>query len=339
MDEKKIPAPTKPSFEEDDQDQDRLSSLLSSIQSGWKVTILREQPGWCRGHLETIEYYGADDNEPIDVDYLIRQWGGRKLHLKVLNERSKWVGGGSISLFSYPPKVRGQILNEADMYGMTPGPQAMLNPAVPQQPYPTQQPQFDVAKLFEMASNQKGANFESVMKMMETFRSQMPQPQQLDPMAGFQQMLGMAQVFKQMKDVFGDMGGDGGGGGGGGDDGITPIAAEVVKALVNQNQRPVAPARGVLTGPRPGFTGPPQKGAPPQNTPPTQQQNAPPTKVDIEPDNIMQIAKHISDLDPEDAAGCVHLAFEGMPKDKRDQAAQHFMSQMGDEEGEEPGPR
>lgn len=334
MDEKEIPTTAKPSLDEKEVDtasQDRLSGLLSSIQSGWKVTILRGEPGWCRGHLETIEYYGDEDNEPIDVNYLIRQWGGRKLYLKVHNEGGKWVGGGSISLFSYPPKVRGQILNEMESYGMTPGPQGTFSQNVqPHYPPPPPQPGFDVAKLFEMASNQKGANLESVMKMMETFRAQMPQPQPVDPMAGMQQMMGMAQMFKQMREIFGDLGGDGGGGGGGGDgDGIAPIAAEVVKALVASRQQP-APARGSLTGPRPGFTGPPKSGAPTQNAP----QNVPPPKEnDIEAGNIMQIAKRLSDLNPEDAAGCIHLAYEGMPKEKSEEAAQAFMRQMGDGEG------
>lgn len=336
MDEKKIPPQEEPNFSEKEPNhdsQDRLTGLLSSIQNGWQVTILRGQPGWCRGHLETIEYYGSDENEPIDVNYLIRQWGGRKLYLRVHDEKGRYAGGGSISLFTYPPKIRGQILNESDQYGMSPGPQGTFTQNVPppmhHPPQPPSAQPFDITKLFELASKQKNADLGSVMELMKNFQSQVQAPQQqVDPMAGMQQMVAMAQMFKQMKEVFGELGGDGGGGGGS-EDGIAPIAAEVVKALVANRQQP-APARGSLTGPRPGFTGPPKSGAPTQNAP----QNVPPPKEnDIEAGNIMQIAKRLSDLNPEDAAGCIHLAYEGMPKEKSEEAAQAFMRQMGDGEG------
>lgn len=52
----------------------------------------------------------------------------------------------------------------------------------------------------------------------------------------------------------------------------------------------------------------------------------------------MQIASRISDLEPEDAAGCVHLAFEGMPKSKREETKQHFIAQMVEGGEEEGGP-
>lgn len=293
----------------DQRSTDRLTYLLSSLERGWKVVVLREQPTWCRGHLETIEYFG-DDDEPIDIDYLIRMWGGRKLHLKIHNERGQWIGGGSISLYSYPPKVRGKIIKEEEFYGSIPGPQASMTPAMI--PHQIQAPNLDISKILDLVSKQKGADLGSMLKLLEYAQGR-PAVQQQNPL---EQMLGMAQIFRQFKDVFSDFGGSTSTD----SDDMTPIFGEIVKALVQKKDKPSS--RGALAPPKL-----PRKSLPMPAANPQESTGKSDSKRD-EKETITQIARKMSDLEPEDAAGVVFLALDGMPPDKRQAAMQTFLSNM-----------
>lgn len=308
----KIDRTERPSREQNS--QDRLERLLSSLERGWKVVILRQQPTWCRGHLETIEYFGEDD-EPIDIDYLIRTWGGSRLHLKIHNESGQWLGGGSVSLFSYPPKVRGKILKEEDMIGANIGHAATVIPAVHNQG-------IDIGKILDILSK-KGSGFDAanMVKLIEIAQNRnlaqpaAPPPQQ-NPM---EQMIQMATAFKQMQQIFG--GGDFGSGGGGDGDNLAPIAAEVVKALVQKKQSP--PSRGALLPPQP-QSAPIEKPKPLPSRPKQKTDNG-------ELKTITQLANKISNMDPDDAAGVVFLALDGMDEKKRAAAMQSFLASMNDD--------
>jgi len=339
MDEKKDFLPN----EIDPEEGDRLSMLLSNLSMGWKVSILREQPSWARGHLETIEYYG-EDQEPIDIDYLIRRWGGRKLTLKIHNERGKWLGGGSVALFSYPPRVHGQVITEADVIGLGMNQnQYSQNQQWPSQhsPPPQSPPQsgLDTLKILELMSKQKGGGLDwtSAIKLAEMFsatRTQTTQPTHIQ--GGFDQMIQMMSAMKQMREFMSDFGG---GGSDGGEDSILPLATEVTKALVSrtqqQNQTFHPPTRGALAPPKNWRPSPPV-----QNTNiverPKQQNNGEltqptqPTNTENKRQTVMQLAKAISELDPNDAAGCVALALDGMGEERGQKAMAAFFDMQND---------
>jgi len=303
--------------------QERLGILLSTLERGWKIVVMREQPSWCRGHLETIEYFG-DEDEPVDIEYLVRTWGGKRLHVKILGDRGRWLGGASIPLYSYEPKVRGKIIHENDHYGTTQGPNATTTPALsPYYPPPQQSSpsgQLDLTKIIELMSRQKGSDIGSMLKLLEYAqgRSAIQAPQSQNSMDQFMQM---ATMFRQMRDIFGDLSGpretD--------SDSIMPIAGEVIKSLLNRQNNDKPPRRGTLL--------PPKMESKPSLLP--QQPKS-------EQDNILSLSKKISDLPAEDAAGVAFLALDAMPPDKKQQVIESILSEMSgfvdeDEESDKIG--
>lgn len=327
------------SNETDDQ-FDALAEGLAQLSPNWKVSIQRVQPAWCKGHLETIDIYDPSDHG-IDMDYLIRKWGGRKLWIRILNEKGQYKSSGTINLFSFPPRVNGQELREHEVYGMTEND----NPNRPNfqpmtiAPATTQHQQgglgLDIGKLIDiiMKKGGAGADVGSILQIMEYARSQsQPQPQmQLQGM--MEQMAGMMGMFTQMRQLFGDM--QGGGGGGGTDDSLTPMIGEVAKALLTRQQPAAAapPPRGSLAPPRQQFQAPP-----PPPKPQLQAQPAPtpipvPDQGQNEPDDfdiVEKLGSDLSNLDPEDAAEAVMLAMDSMPEEKRGLAMRAFFS-MGEQ--------
>ena len=314
--------PKKTSKEE--RSQERLENLLGSLEQGWKITIKREQPSWCRGHLETIEIYDpSEDGAQVDLEYLVRTWGGQKLHLKVLDENSRWLGGGSVSLFSFPPRVRGKLLSEEDAIGSN---KTQLQPF---QPYPPPQspPQFDMNKILDLITKQKGADIPMLLKLLELSQARSaPQYTGMNQITGMaDQMMGMMTLFKEMKNVFGDS--SGGGGQGGSEDALSPVFAEVIKGLV-QTKNTDRPSRGALVPPKTKFR--------PKSLPPIEKPTEKPTDPNQKPntgrDQVLSLAEQLSRLSPEDASGVVLLAMDRMSAEKRELAMKSFVSDMSDEE-------
>lgn len=304
---------------------EKLTRLLSSLQAGWKVAILRQQPSWCKGHLETIEIYNpGDEGSQIDVNYLIREWGGQLLFLKIHDERGKWVGGGAVSLFSYPPKVHGKVLREPDYT-------EILNPApqTPPWPYPypppqqTAAPTLDFGKLLDIVMKQKNSDPAMLLKVLEL--QQQAQQRQAPPMSQnpLEQMMGMLSLFREMRGVFGELAGVGGGGGGGDDGGMMPMIAEVVKGLMAKQNQPL-PQRRVLSPPRqaPNMAGHDTA----QPLPPTQSVD------ESNRETLGSIADKLARLAPDDAAEVVLTALGNMPEQDRSRAMTAFLSQMNEDE-------
>jgi len=294
---------------------ERLNRLLASVEMGWKISIIREQPTWCRGHLETFEVF--DPSESVDIDYLIRTWGGQRLHLKVHDHRGQWVGGGSISLYSYPPKVQGAEITQKDVFGHAPMQQSM--PVIPvQQSGFGQTQQIDIAKLFQLLQTGKKSELDLALKILDR-APQTVQPQQtVQPMGSMiADMAAMLQMFGQMRELFGTgehfARSD--------DDSLTPVIGDVIKALFenrqNQGQNPtVKPA---LVAPKIGPM-------------PTKQPNH--SVPDLRPvtglgdSNLSQIADKLSSLSASDAVDVLMQALGNMPEKKRQEAMQTFFSEI-----------
>jgi len=301
--------------------QERLERLLGNLEQGWKITIKREQPSWCRGHLETIEIYDpSEDGSQVDLEYLVRMWGGQKLHLKVMDEKARWLGGGSISLFSYPPKVRGKLLLEEESLGGGPNSPVTQIPFPPYPPPP--QAQFDMNKILDLISKQKGADIPTLLKLLEISQARStPQYNAMSQMTGMaDQMLGMMTLFKEMKNVFGDVGG----GGSSDSDSLSPVFAEVIKGLV-QTKNNTLPSAGTLVAP---------KKIRPKALPNHAETSEKPAiqKPNTERDRVLSLAEQLSKLDPEDASGVVLLAMDRMPADKREQAMKSFFSDVNQDD-------
>lgn len=302
-----------PKLSKDQEQADRLQKLLSSVQQGWKIHIHREQPSWCRGTLETLEVY--DTSEPIDTGYLIRTWGGHRLYIKVHGDGGKWIGGGSISLFSYPPRVHGKLIKEEDFFAQSPA-------AMPQYqaPYPNQAPapapQFDLRQLMELLQKGKKSELDLALKILDRAPAPQAAPQPVQQMGSmFEQMMSMVQVFGQMRDMFGGMSD---GGSPSESESMTQMIGDVVKSLMQGNQNLQGDQRkGALVAPRvPGPPAPDHKVA---ELRPVQK---------IGDDTLSGIANKLSSLTANDAAEVVAQALGNMPENKRSEAMQMFFGTM-----------
>lgn len=303
-----------PKLSKDQEQAEKLTKLLSSVQQGWKIAIHREQPSWCRGTLETLEVY--DTSEPIDTDYLIRTWGGQRLYIKVHGDGGRWIGGGSISLFSYPPKVHGRVIKEEDYFSQSAA-------ALPQQPIPYQTqapaPPFDLRQLVELLQKGKKSELDLALKILERAPAAQPAPQPVQQMGSMvEQMMSMFQMFGQMKDMFGNAGSSSSGGD---SESITPIIGDVVKSLLQGQQNlQNGPRKPALVAPR--SPGPPGQQSADHQVPPLRPVQG------LGDDTLSSIADKLSSLSATDAAGVLMDALGNMPEQKRSEAMKEFFENM-----------
>lgn len=294
---------------EEDRSSNKLIRLLSTVQQGWKVSLIRTHPSWCRGHLETIEIF--DDVETIDIDYIIRVWGGQRIHLKVHDEKGQWLGGTSVSLFTYQPKRNGKVIT-MDQFQESHLP-APNSPVFHQAPPQLQPPQsMNMAEIIKLMQSNKNFDLGVALKFMEKMQQPpQPQPQVQNPM---EQMMSMFGMFKQMQEMMSEIAPPSGGLGG--EESFMPMVGELVKGLMTQHQQPI-PRRQ-----RPSIT----HAQPPQTNQPSL-----PKKQEI-PDSLSVIADKLASLGADDAAHVVAQALNDMPEDKRGKALQAFFENITPED-------
>lgn len=103
---------TKKQRQRDEKKWEQAEQILATVRSGWSLYIFRSKPSWCSGYLERIE---LGDEEPIDMDYLIEEWGGQVLQLKLADEQGKFRGNATVKLMSYPVRFHGARLRRSDL--------------------------------------------------------------------------------------------------------------------------------------------------------------------------------------------------------------------------------
>lgn len=89
----------------------RAQRMLAGFKPGMSLSIYRLRPSWCSGFLERLECF---DDEPLDIDYIINEWGGKRLKLRVCDETGKYISGTDLNLSSYPPRFRRKLMNPDD---------------------------------------------------------------------------------------------------------------------------------------------------------------------------------------------------------------------------------
>ena len=116
MTEEKFPAEdntsTKKQRQRDEKKWEQAEQILGTVRVGWSLYIFRTKPSWCAGYLERIE---LGDEEPIDMDYLIEEWGGQVLQLRLADEGGKFRGNATVKLMSYPVRFHGARLRRSDL--------------------------------------------------------------------------------------------------------------------------------------------------------------------------------------------------------------------------------
>lgn len=290
---------------------ERLQRILSMCEEGWKIVIIRTAPSWCRGHLESFTIYDPE-SQVVDPEYIIKKWGGHSIHIKVGDEKGKWLGGGTLNLFTYPPKRNGKIIKESEIYDYDDDSRVLpsnRNTIYPLQPVQAQ-PSLDFGRLLDFVGKNK-PDLASIVKLIDYFRGSQQQVVSQNPL---DQMMSTLTLFREMKSMFGEFGGE------------LPqennsetemmkMFASLAGNLLASKQRP-EPAR---------LSPPPRPSA--QISPPNPNQNVTPQK---KPDTMLDLAQAISSLGAAEAADVVSLALSNMSPEKQQAYLTEFLESWND---------
>lgn len=87
-----------------------ISDFFEGLTTGVSVMVSRLEPEWCSGYLEEIDI--MEGREPIDINYLIKTWGGKRLRCRVRSRRGRssgqWLRSIDIPLQTWEPLRRGK---------------------------------------------------------------------------------------------------------------------------------------------------------------------------------------------------------------------------------------
>lgn len=186
-----------------------VQDFFDDLTPGKSVSVFRVHPHWCAGFLERIDVI---EEEPIDLEYLVKRWGGKVLRLKRVGPRGKFARGSvDLILRSYPPKVRGVPVTEEELEGLprkgAPGlrkqdMEKTLNEEILEQLREAAQPQEsssigDFAKLLEVVNGQQGP----LLKMLLS-QGMNRNPQIAQAASPIVQVADMLKQFEAMRGYF-----------------------------------------------------------------------------------------------------------------------------------------
>jgi hypothetical protein len=300
----------------------KLETELAHLGPGAQIIIERLRPSWCKGQLEKLTV----GEEGIDLDYLIRTWGGQLLSLKIIGPGNRIRGSHSVELYTYEPRRRGKILREPGYDGDEEddtAPQVVLSQA------PAPPPNNDA--MFKMLELYNGARQSEVETLRLIVQSQIEASGRTQSPAamGFGEMFKMLAGFRKMQDLFQrdepapiDP------------DGAFPQQVMDLLGMFIQSKNGDN-AKNVITGPaqvrRPQqlatvspLTGPVQR---PASTTP-----APAPAPQAQNENL---ATQIAALNPREAAAVLLDALASMPPDRKNQAIAAVFQEFENLEGAE----
>lgn len=167
----------------------QLELMMSELSPGYRLSVYRTRPSWARSWLETIE---LSEDEPIDLNYLVNEWGGEVLKLRILDERGKFVRGCDVPLMSYPPRVHGQTLRKPNTPELI---QATQNTAiVPAAAAQTPQRQNDLSTVIDLLQRTRKDDL-SVLKSLLPYAGEKQKP--------LTELIELAGQLGQLKELFG----------------------------------------------------------------------------------------------------------------------------------------
>lgn len=91
---------------------EKIDQFLEGMSEGSAILVYRESPKDLAGFLEEIEI--AENENPIDLQYLAKTWGGEVLKLALRDKQGKFKRTVLIPMRSYPPKMNGKAISEKD---------------------------------------------------------------------------------------------------------------------------------------------------------------------------------------------------------------------------------
>ena len=304
----------------------RIQRSLDGLRAGLTVTVARVRPTWCKGWLERIDVI---EGEPVDMDYLSRTWGGEVLRLRVCNEKGDYKAGADVPLYSWPCRHRGRLLEAPNEEPLPYNTGKTAEQAATPVPQGNGFGQLEtMLKTMSHLSEQKKSDLVAFAKLLPQFTTP-----QTSGLGGLEQIGATLKMVKQIQTLFG-------GAPAGGPasvipedtDNFLPYLTDIIKTVMGPKQGQQGPPRQQrVVPPRP----PGPQGA--QGHPGPQGHAQPPLRPVAPPDDstLEKVAEMIAGLPPDAAAEVVAAAFGKMPEEKRAVSSAHFMSIVGDEEGDE----
>ena len=87
-----------------------FEELFDQYGEDWTLSIYRESPKELSGFLEEITLEAGEN--PVNLQYLINQWGGKVLRLMLRDNKGVFRRRMLLQLKSFPPRVNGKIINQ-----------------------------------------------------------------------------------------------------------------------------------------------------------------------------------------------------------------------------------
>lgn len=171
-----------------------LERELAALQPGVQVVIERLKPTWCKGQLEKLTV----DDDGLDLDYLIQNWGGQLLSIKIIGAGGRIRGSHSVELYSFEPRRYGKLLrapNKPDEEETTAPAQ---NPVVV---HPPAQDASLMGKMFDMLNAQRASEVET-LRLLLTQQQLTSAPAPAQTFNGVGELLKLAGAFNKLKDMF-----------------------------------------------------------------------------------------------------------------------------------------
>lgn len=169
-----------------------LESELAALQPGVQVVLERLRPSWCKGQLEKITI----DEQGLDLDYLIRTWGGHLLSIKIIGPGSRIKGSHSVELYTFEPRRYGKPLRAPNNLDDEETPAPAPNPVVTVQPPPSHDNDLFL-KMFDMLNAQRASEIET-LRLLIAQRQDAPAP----AFGGVGELIKMAGAFNKLKEMF-----------------------------------------------------------------------------------------------------------------------------------------
>lgn len=171
-----------------------LEAELAALQPGVQVIIERLKPSWCKGQLEKLTV----DEDGLDIDYLIQNWGGQLLSIKIIGQGNRIRGSHSVELYSFEPRRYGKLLRPPNAPNDDEPSTVAGNPVVVQSP-PAQDNSEFMIRMMDMLNAQRQSEVETLRLMLQ---QQQSAPAPSPAYGGVTDFLKMATAFNKVKEIF-----------------------------------------------------------------------------------------------------------------------------------------
>lgn len=309
----------------DDEKWEKAERILSTVRSGWSLTIYRTKPSWCASFLERLE---LDGDEPVDMEYLIHEWGGQVLTVRLHDEQGKYRGNAVIKLMAYPVRHHGKRLRRSDLLDDDFEQYKVNQPPTPGQQNPYQHPnqqQNPGAEMMNLLGLMQKARKEDLSLLQMIYQSQgagqgQGQGQMQGPSrkSAMREMVEMGNAYKQLQGIFSQaQTGDGGGAEPQTEESaILNTVGDIVKSIYNRpktiDSQPATSARVVPPVEQQQNSAQPQKTAGPKNL-----------------GSDFEISSAMSKMKPEQVTDILLTSLSKMPDDKKAAVFSSFTERTG----------